>query len=340
MKAIKDTGIIILITFFLLELIIRLCGVKPYEQQNFSIKSTPELCLIPNENFGFALNPGEYKVVMNEQIPYACSHNSDSLRTLSESENKNFKIDFHGCSFTYGMSVDDSLTFPFLSQQAFPKYQFRNFAVPGFGNLQALLRLKMQIKKKDFPNILMLCYADFHDERNALNLHYRQSLFNGFQHANDKVKPLFIKSKMPFYGLEKGIQYCDWNNIYKNWSGRSYLASVNAIQNAVDKMKYDAIDEKAVTHQILLEIQELCEANQIEFILTAITKSKSTDFTLDFCQQKNIKTLDIGLPFPSEQYSNLPYDIHPNRLAHQVFAERLKPFLNHRTQLNGQADIE
>jgi hypothetical protein len=365
MKTIKNTTIIILITFLLLEIIIRLCGVKPYERQDFSIESTPELCLIPDVNFGFALNPGEYSVTMNEHIHYTCSHNADSLRVLNDNyfnnkEDSTFtirqqsgrissrrsrssvvsRIDFHGCSFTYGMSVDDSLAFPFLIQKQFSNYEFRNFGVPGFGNLQALLRLKMQIKNKNFPNVLMLCYADFHDERNALNLNYRKSLFSGFQNANEAIQPLFIKSKMPFYDLEKGVQYCDWQTIYKNWSGREYLAAVNMIQDAVEKMQYSAIDEKAVTHQILLEIQQLCEANKIEFILTAITKSESTDFTLAFCKQQNIKTLDIGLPFPSEQYSSLPYDIHPNRLAHQVFAERLKNYLNQRTRLNERAGIE
>jgi hypothetical protein len=356
MKTIKNTTIIILITCLLLEIIIRLCGVKPYERQDFSIESRPELCLIPDAHFGFALNPGEYEVTMNKHIHYTCSHNSDSLRNLNNyyfNKNKEdsaftirqrsgrissrrsrssvvSKIDFHGCSFTYGMSVDDSLAFPFLIQKRFPNYQFRNFAVPGFGSLQALLRLKMQIKNKGFPNILMLCYADFHDERNALNLNYRKSLFSGFQNANEAIQPLFIKSKMPFYDLEKGIQYCNWQTIYKNWSGREYLAAVNMIQDAVENMQYATINEKAVTHQILLEIQQLCETNKIEFILTAITKSESTDFTLAFCKQQNIKTLDIGLSFPSEQYSSLPYDIHPNKLAHESFAERVTIFLNRR----------
>ncbi len=343
-KSLINTGIIILITLLLLEIIIRLCGIKPFKQKHFSIQSTPELCLIPDSHFGFALNPGEYSVTMNEQIHYTCSHNLDSLRILNYENHQDStfvfrqrsgrqssivkKIDFHGCSFTYGMSVDDSLAFPFLLQKEFSDYQFRNFAVPGFGNLQALLRLKLQIKNKNFPDVLMLCYADFHDERNALNLNYRQSLFNGFQNANETVKPLFMNSKMPFYDSEKGIQFCDWQNIYENWSGRTTFATVNAMQNAVDKMKYSRIDEKAITHQILLEIKKLCEANQIEFVLAAITKSESTDFTIAFCKQQNIETLDIGLPFPSEKYSNLPYDIHPNKVAHQHFSEEITDFLN------------
>ena len=63
-------------------------------------------------------------------------------------------------------------------------------------------------------------------------------------------------------------------------------------------------------------------------MLTAITKSKSTDFTLAFCKQQNIKTLNVGLPFPSEKYSSLPYDIHPNKLAHEHFAESIKGFFD------------
>lgn len=326
MKWVFNILFIVLTTLLLFEIVVRICGVTPFRVQRFDIQSKPNFCLIPNSTYGFGLNPGEFEVTMNHKIHYTATHNSDSLRIVSYSKpiiytkkNKKSVIDIHGCSFTYGMSVDDSLTFPFLLQKALPNYHFRNYAVPGFGNLQALLRLQHQVKTKDLPDVVMVSYADFHDERNALNINYRKSLYHGFLNANEKIKPLFEKNKMPFYDLNKGVQYCDWKNIYQNWSGRAYSAAINSLQDAVEKMQNTAIDEKAITHQILLEINDLCQKNNVKCIILFITKSESTTVTKQFCEQQNIDFWDIGLTFPSEKYSNLPYDIHPNKFAHQTF---------------------
>jgi hypothetical protein len=332
MKRLFNTLFIILTTIFLLEIVIRICGVTPFEVQKFNIQSKPNFCLIPNSAYGFGLNSGEFDVTMNHKIHYTVTHNSDSLRIVSYSKSgiytkktcpENSVIDIHGCSFTYGMSVDDSLTFPFLLQKSLPNYRFRNYAVPGFGNLQALIRLQNQVKNQDFPDVVMVSYADFHDERNALNTNYRKSLYHGFLNANENVKPLFGESQIPFYDLKKGIQYCDWKNMYKNWLGRDYSAAINSLQDAFEKMQNASNDEKAVTHQILLKIKELCQQNNIKFIVLFITKNESTALTKQFCEQQNIELMDIGLELPSEKYSNLPYDIHPNKTAHRIFSERI-----------------
>ena len=325
MKRLFNILFIIITTFLLLEIVIRICGVTPFEAKLFNIQSTPTFCMIPNSTYGFGLNPGKFQVKMNHKINYTCTHHSDSFRILSYSEPIRFqkKIDIHGCSFTYGMSVDDSLAFPFLLQKSFPNYRFRNYSVPGFGNIQALIRLKNQIKNNDLPDIIMVSYADFHDERNALNTNYRKSLYHGFLNANEKIKPLFDESQMPYYDLEKGIQYRNWNKMYKNWFGRDYLATVNSLQNAFEKMKSASDDEKAITHKILLEINDLCKKSNIDFFVLTITENANTEITKQFCEQQNIKVLDVGLELPSEKYSNLPYDIHPNRIAHRVFAERI-----------------
>lgn len=306
-----------------MEVTIRLCGVTPFRVQSFEIQSNPQFCLIPNEQCGFGLNVGEFDVAINTEVKYHCTHSSDSLRILMHQPITNFDktVDIHGCSFTYGMSVSDSLAFPFLLQKRFQNIRFRNFAVPGFGNIQTLIRLKEQIKTNDLPDTLMICYAHFHDERNVLNTNYRKSLYHGFLNANSKIIPLFEQSKIPYYDKEKGLQYCNWNSLYHNWKGRNYLASVNSLQNAVEQMSLK--NGKIETHQILLEINHLCQQNNIQLIVAAITKNESTDYTIHFCKQEKIKVLDIGLELPSEEYSSLPYDIHPNEKAHRIFEERL-----------------
>lgn len=323
MKHSLNILIIGIITLVLLEVTIRLCGVTPFRVQSFEIQSNPQFCLLPNKQYGFGLNVGEFDISINKNVEYNCTHSADSLRILTNQLITKFdkKVDIHGCSFTYGMSVDDSLAFPSLLQQEFPNIRFRSFAVPGFGNIQALIRLKEQIENNDSPDTLIICYAHFHDERNVLNSNYRKSLYHGFLNANAEVLPLFTQSKIPYYDIKNGIQYCDWNNLYHNWKGRHRFATINSLQNAFEKMALK--DGKIETHKILLKISNLCQQNNIEMIVVGITKSESTSYTLDFCQQQGITTMDIGLDLPSEKYSSLPYDIHPNEKAHQIFGERL-----------------
>ncbi|MFK7947974.1 MAG: hypothetical protein AB8G11_10305 [Saprospiraceae bacterium] len=323
LKQLLNILIIGVITLLLLEVTIRLCGVVPFRVHSFEIQSNPKFCLIPNEQYGFGLNIGEFEVAINKEVKYKCTHSTDSSRILNHKPIDNFNktVDIHGCSFTYGMSVDDSLAFPFLLQQQFQNIQFRSFAVPGFGTIQALIRLQEQIKTNKIPDTLIICYAHFHDERNALNTNYRKSLYHGFLNANDDVIPLFEKSKIPYYDMEKGIQYCSWNDLYHNWSGRDYLATVNSLQNAFEKMQLT--QGKSATHQILLEINDLCKANNVKMIVGGITKNESTGYTIEFCKQQGIATIDIGLELPSEEFSNLPYDIHPNEKAHRIFWKRL-----------------
>ena len=324
LKQLGNILIIATITLILLEVTIRLCGVRPFRTQSYDIQSNPQFCLIPNEQYGFGLNIGEFDISINKGVHYHATHSPDSLRILTTKPITNFnkKVDIHGCSFTYGMSVDDTVAFPFLLQQQFSDIRFRSFAIPGFGNVQALIRLEEQIKNDDLPDTLIICYADFHDERNALNCNYRKSLYHGFLNANAEVLPLFARSKIPFYDLKKGVQYCNWNELYHNWQGRAYSATINSLQNAFEQMQLR--QGKAETHQILLKIKALCQQNKVQFIVATITKNESTAYTIQFCKQQKINILDIGLDLPSEEFSSLPYDIHPNEKAHRIFEKRLR----------------
>lgn len=324
LRQLKNILIIGMITFALLEVTLRLFGVEPFRVRRFEIQSSPKFCLIPNEQYGFGLNPGAFDITINKGVSYHTTHSADSLRILTYEpiEHVHKTVDIHGCSFTYGMSVDDSLAFPFLLQQGFSDIRFRSFAVPGFGNIQALIRLQEQLNKEDLPDTLILCYADFHDERNVLNANYRKSLYHGFLNANADVLPLFAEGKVPFYDAEKGIQYCSWNELYDNWRGRTYCAVINSFQNTVEKIQFR--QGKVETHQILLRLHHLCRQQKVHLIIATITKSESTEQTIEYCKQEGIEVIDIGLDLSNAEFSSLPYDTHPNKKAHQVFEARLR----------------
>ena len=324
LRQVLKISFIVTVTLIVLEVLLRLCGIQPFRVRLYEIQSVPAFCLIPNEQYGFGLNPGEFDISINKGVHYHATHSADSLRILAYEPIKHFDktVDIHGCSFTYGMSVDDSLAFPFLLQQRFSNIRFRSYAVPGFGNIQALIRLQEQLKNSDYPDTLIVCYADFHDERNVLNANYRKSLYHGFLNAHAEVLPLFTRGNIPFYDVRKGIQYCNWNELYDNWQGREYCAIINAFQNTAETIQLR--QGKTETHQIFLELFHLCQQHDIQLVIATITKNESTTQTIEFCQQQGIEVIDIGLNLPSAEYCNLPYDTHPNQKTHQVFEARLR----------------
>src|SRR5262249_47513236 len=63
-----------------------------------------------------------------------------------------------GDSFSYGWSVDDAQAYPWLLQRAFPGHRVVNFAVGGYGTLQALLELRAALRDAPAPALVVLAH--------------------------------------------------------------------------------------------------------------------------------------------------------------------------------------
>ena len=73
-----------------------------------------------------------------------------------------------GCSFTYGQSLNDEETYPWLLQEMMPGQRSSILALSGYSNVQSLIQLKRALTsggKK--PAVVVLAYASFHDERSS-----------------------------------------------------------------------------------------------------------------------------------------------------------------------------
>ncbi|MEO1437705.1 MAG: hypothetical protein AAFV80_19355, partial [Bacteroidota bacterium] len=243
MKKLVQYLVLIAILLFIFEATFRVLGFKPYHFEPFSIVSEPAFCLIPHGRLGLSLNPGTFEVTMNEGLHYSVTHTSDSLRkTAKHSKVGEFpKIDFHGCSFTYGMGVNDAQAYPWLVQEALDSFHIRTLAMPGHGILQALILLKEQEKNATLPKVVVLNYAAFHDQRNLLDLQYRKHLHYGFERSNPEIRKLFQTAHFPYAQLspegELEVQWENWNSIYQNWPGRKTFAAVNFMQSAADQIR-------------------------------------------------------------------------------------------------------
>lgn len=335
-KQIKDLIIILIISLLLLEATLRLLGYKPFYFPPFSISSEPTGALIPHSEMGLALEPGTFEITMNDSLTYSSKRLADSTRYTGSSSTDNIIIEFHGCSFTYGMAVNTEDAFAYqLQTRLKDKVEIHNKAVPGYGNIQGLISLKQRIVQGEkLPDTIIMFYASFHDERNALTTNYREHLYYGFLNMDADIKKKFNNAsaaKFPYAILENGnleIKYSRMEQLFKPLPLREYSAVVNLLQGIKNRNTNSTINSNEITRKILLDINRLCKEHEIEFILASIVKDPKTEKMLADLRQ-SISVLDMGLDILNDnQYNNQPYDSHPNGVAHDIYTERLYQYLN------------
>ncbi len=337
-KFILDTCIIILLTLILAEAVLRLLGYEHYQQVAYSITSEPASPLLADSDLGLRLNPGNFSVTINDSLTYFASHLENGTRKNSKDTlNEQLpELHLHGCSFTYGMGVNNEETFAFLLQEKIKsQYKIINHAVPAYGNIQGFLKTKNQIKNREKkPNTIMAFYANFHDERNAMNSSYRSQMHYGMNILNKQPKKI-KQATFPFAQIKNDSLVCLKNKLdelYHPIFLRNYSALTNAFQEFKNKFKDRNVKESETTIKIFEDWNEICKKENIDFIVVSILDNEISKETTLQLRQKNIKTLDIGLDIlNNNKFNNLPYDSHPNVLAHRVYAEKLLNYINPET---------
>lgn len=312
----------------ILELVLLVLGYRRYINEPYSIESSPKLAVIAHPEYGFSLNPGNYQVTINKGLSYQVSHGEDSLRETPFVNKDSIKngIYLFGCSYTYGMGVNDNETFAAYLQQKLPNYQVKNYGVPGYGIIQSYLQLKELARLNKNPAYIIVNYASFHDERNALTPQYRKHLKLGYELCDTSIKNQMKMAKMPFIKAENGdfsLEFCEWSNIYSDLPGRQTFASINLLQNVIDNQKTKSIPKEIITLYLFKSIHELATVMNAKLIVTGLTNDNQTRWMLHQLKKFGFNTLSFSIDLDDKAYNNLPYDIHPNASAHKIFGEEL-----------------
>ena len=177
------------------------------------------------------------------------------------------------------------------------------------------------------PDVIILNYASFHLERNVLATNYRAALHYGFSNANEVVKPLFTNCSFPYAVLSEDkktiqVKYEAWNDLYQHWWNRERLATVNFLQSVLEFRQQDKNEMALITNLIVKEIHSVCVKYNIELYIALLTADETTQNFQQALEKHDIKTVDLSLE--AKIYTNLPYDSHPNALAHQIYARRIQ----------------
>lgn len=264
---------------------------------------------LPHPVYGRITNSGVFDItitVPQTRIPYRFRVVSDELgyRTTSEHPLESAgrpSIWVFGCSFTWGMAVDNDKVYPWLLQERFPEFEVKNYGVYAYGNVHALLQLRQLLEQEGqaAPEMVVFAYNSFHKKRNV-------------------AAPSWLRPESLAPNLHPDMRY-------PRASLRDGDLEVDLVSFQVPDSAEDPPPEERdrVTKAIFLELSKLCRAHGIKPVL-GIQSLTGSDPVPDYCRDElgfTVSNMHVSIKQPI--YNVLPYNSHPSAQAHRVYAEKL-----------------
>jgi hypothetical protein len=124
--------------------------------------------LKPDSVLTWRLMNGRFRLNNGRGFEFTMEHRDEQrITSLNKLQDAQQNAAFLGCSYTYGLGIDDSLSFPYRVQQGMPGVVIHNLGVPGYGTFHCLRYMKEQITAQHFEKVFYF-YIEDHDQRNAL----------------------------------------------------------------------------------------------------------------------------------------------------------------------------
>jgi hypothetical protein len=208
-----------------------------------------------------------------------------------------------------------------------PNYNLTNFARPGYGTLQVLDQLENALKEYEKPKKIILCYSYFHEERNLLSASYQYKLHQGFEMLQlDMDKMIYPMCKLTDEGFVKS--YLNITESFYPLPFRESSALINISEKALVKFKSRRNSKLEASQVLIGQINDLCLSNEIRLVVADIELAPNSNLIHDFCLNSGIEYINISPDFHKGGFRNLPYDMHPNKAAHEVYASKLIEYLS------------
>jgi hypothetical protein len=317
-----------------LEIALRFLGIPPYTDIKLNVLSTPKYALTIDSLYGYGLNNGAFTTTVNEGLSYQATH-IDNYRITGpdvSGDTSKEKLDFFGCSITYGFGVDDTSTFPFVIQKQNDSISVSNFAVPGYCTVQVHNQM-IQKYHAENPDIVIYAYGDFHIERNVLSKNWQQISHSLISQNYDLKTHTYNSWRFPYATLKNDSLVVDFKKVssYKKVSKFS-VRRISALANTIgyiithQQTKSRREADRIVTMRLIENMNLLVQSKSGRFIVAFLTKPNN-DPIYQFCKENNIETIDMSVPIRDLKYNNHPYDMHPNALAHKIYADSISQYL-------------
>ena len=308
------------------ETLARLTGHHPWVIKPVDIRVEPGGKFYQtNPTLGYRHLPGEFRVTLNGAYTFKATNLANTLRithplaTYPAPEGKK-EIWIFGDSVTYGWSVNDEETFPWLLRERFPDYEVVNFGVQGYSTLHALIQLREALQGGKKPKLVILNYASWDDSRNTFVRSRRKmlSIASYLGPVNQPYARLNGDGKLDIFMDAE---------TFREFPLMRYSAFINALEESYDGYEERRAHSHEVTKAIVREISDLCRTNGIEMVVATLTSDPTSADMLLYCQREGIKTRNIWVDLSIKENSSLPYDTHPSARAHRQYADKLESYL-------------
>lgn len=200
-------------------------------------------------------------------------------------------IVFVGCSFTYGATVEDDETFPYLlARFAWPQYRVHNYSFAGWGTTNAYLMVQDCLQQSPLPMCVFYGYIPAHSIRN------------------------YLRSQDSRGGSNRPFPWFELENGRASFKGMVPLSQANHPDSPALKQY-----EVELTISLIEQMNERCRKKDVPFIVLALDKTEG-DIVLDRIRKRNdIKIIDLS-PWTVDRQ---PYDGHPTASSHRLISAAL-----------------
>jgi hypothetical protein len=304
------------------EVTLRLKGLQPWHAPKINVKVAPGGRFSqPHPTLGYTSIPGTFTTTYDTGRSSNETHLPNTLRITHpigsySSARRKEEIWVFGCSFTYGWSLNDEETYPWLLQEQFREYEVVNFGVAGYSTLQSLVQFREALPAKT-PTVVVLAYADFHDERNTLLRKWRKLVVPW-----NKRDPIM----QPYARLDgQGkLRYFFGDIEYQEFPAMRYSALSHFLEVKYNDFEDQFVHSHAVSEALILEMARIAKEHQVKFIVAGIFGPKMTEM-LDFTQKHGIPSVDISVELVGANL--ITESQHPSANANREYANKLGDFL-------------
>jgi hypothetical protein len=185
-----------------------------------------------------------------------------------------------------------------------------------------LVQLEDELSSRSSPEIAIVAYAGFHDERNVFSRRRRK-----FVAEASWIHDL----QMPVATIDDaGSLSVHYDTVdYRPWPLMRSSSIVHLAERTYNAwlVKRRADHDQEVTKSILRRIAEDCDRYQVRLVVAGIAPGAETGSILAWCRETGIEAVDISVDRNDPANTNLPFDAHPSPHAHRQFAEVLHRYL-------------
>lgn len=308
------------------EIVLRLKGVQPWANVQVSTVVEPGGKLfIEHPTLGYSHIPGAFNIMLETGYSFNITHLPNSMRITQPigadlTDRGKKEIWIFGGSFTHGWSLNDEETFPWLIQERFPANNVVNFGVGGYGTIHSLIQFREALESQQPPEVAVVAYASFHDERNTF-LRNRRKTVTSWNNLGPLMQPYAR------LGSDGGLLYSFADVDYRGFPLMRYSALIHYLEQKYTQLEDSRYDSNSVSKAILNEMHQLAKKNNVQFVVAGITEHPITRTMLDYARSQGIPAIDISVNLSKEGYRNLPYDWHPSPIANRLYADKLGTFL-------------